>query len=269
MNKIFVVDYNESLLDEIKNERLIVKSNSLSEVESQYKNAAKNNKVIAMIITLPYTSVSQLELKEYWDYIPLIIQCYNIGDYDLFLMKLEIIKRLDIRLLLNAKSESVYTDLKILASLGVDCGIRIDKGTTIYDEKLLDLASYYYMSPVPHATIEPFEYILRNVANDYNCNFNDVYFKNPLLYEQLSSIEDFKRFQLDEKDDLDTKMMTYYNHFIQLDACSKCSAFKICNKEMYRYANDCQRTMAEIFEYAELRNELNRNCINIKTICQL
>ena len=268
MNKIYVIDYDENILGALKNKRLVVNLNSSIDILSQYKNCIRNNEVIAMILTLPYTSISQLEFDVNWEDIPLIVKLYNIGCYEFFLTKTSMIRSLNIRFLLSCKSEAVCSDLKILASLGIDCGIDIETGCVLNDDKLLDLASYYYLSPVQHATIEPFEFILRHVVDEVNSNFNEAYFNNPLLHKRICSTADLNSFCEEKENDLNIKMDTYYSHFMQLDECSKCSAFKICNKQMKDCLSDCQHTMAEIFEYAELRSEINNNKV-VKTICQL
>jgi hypothetical protein len=38
---------------------------------------------------------------------------------------------------------------------------------------------------------------------------------------------------------------------------------------MQKCLYDCQKTMNEIYELAELRNELNNNNVKNKTVCQL
>jgi hypothetical protein len=125
------------------------------------------------------------------------------------------------------------------------------------------------MSPIPHATIEPFEYILRHISDEANVNFNEVYFRDEFTYKYLSTIDDLKVLQMEEFNDSEYKIKNYYSHFLQLDNCSKCPAFKICNKQMQKCLYDCQKTMNEIYELAELRNELNNNNVKNKTVCQL
>ena len=269
MRKVLVFEYDEKLASLLMNERLVIKVDSLVDIQFKYKISIRKNEVLAMVVSLPYTSVSQLEFKLDWEEIPMVLELYNLGDYILFLEKVDIIKHLNIRILLNSKSESLYTDLKILASLGIDCGIKIESGHIMDDEKILDLASYYYMSPVPHATIEPFEYILHHVNDESNTNFNEAYFCNPLLYKSLFSIDDLEGLHTEENNEWEIKLKDYYSHFIQLDDCSKCPAFKICNKQMQKCLYDCQKTMTEIFELAELRNEIINNNKKVKTICQL
>lgn len=265
--KTLKMHYNVDLLKALKDQKILVYIDSLDYLEVNYTEANRNNSVVAMVASLPYTSISQIDFKDEWSQIPLIINAYNIGNYDSFFHKVNSIRHLNVRIYLSSKSPNVYTDLKILSSIGIDCGIQLEDNCKIDDDKLLDLASYYYMSPARHATIEPFEFILRHLRDESNESFGSVYFDNPLQFLEVHSCEDVINDQLE--DDFDIRMQVYYNHFMDLDDCSKCPAFKICNHAMESKLTSCSTTMNEIFEYAELRNNMNSNQDTPKTICQL
>lgn len=263
--KIVSLKYDLNTLKSLKNRQIVVYTDTLESLEHQYAEAKRNNSVMAFVVSLPYTSVSQIEFKEEWAEIPLIIFAYNIGDYDNFFFKVNAIRHLNIRIYLSCTSSTVFSDLKILSSMGVDCGIQFDAVEKIEDDKLLDLASYYYMSPAPHATIEPFEFILRHLSDEDNASFDSIYFKDPLLYSEVGAETDVESFE----DNFKLKLQNYYNHFMQLDDCSKCPAFKICNRKMSAILSSCSETMNEIYEYAEMRQNMNDNIQSPKTICQL
>ena len=263
--KIITLKYDLELLKSFKNRQIVVFVDTLESLEHKYAEAKRNNNVVAFVVSLPYTSVSQLDFREEWSEIPIVINAYNIGDYEQFFHKVNAIRHLNMRIYLSSSSSTVFTDLKIMSSLGVDCGILLVDGVKVDDEKLLDLASYYYMSPVPHATMEPFEFILRHLRDESNESFQSVYFRNPLLYIDAESV-------INETvlvDDYELKLLHYYNHFMILDDCSKCPAFKICNKKMFNMLSSCSQTMNEIYEYAEMRKNMNDNQQLPKTICQL
>ena len=263
--KIITLKYDLNILKSIKNRQIVVYVDTLDSLEYKYAEAKRNNSVVAFVVSLPYTSVSQIEFKEEWAEIPLVIQAYNIGNYDHFFFKVNAIRHLNVRIYLSSTSSTVFSDLKIMSSLGVDCGISLEPDSKIEDDKLLDLASYYYMSPAPHATMEPFEFILRHLRDENNESFDNIYFKTPLLYTEISTETDVEGFE----DNFKLKLENYYNHFMQLDDCAKCPAFKICNRKMSTILSSCSETMNEIYEYAEMRQNMNDNHQSPKTICQL
>ena len=269
MKKILVLKYDESLLRGIRDCQLVVKTDSLYQIENKFREAQRSNSVVALCVQLPYSSISQIDFREEWAQIPLIIYAFNIGDYDVFFSKVNTIRSLNVRLFISNKADTAFTDLKILSSVGVDCGLYMEDDVKMNDDSLLDLASYYFMSPVPHATVEPFEFILRHLTEEKNEGFESVFFDNPLQFVNIETIDDLHRIDSDRQDDFALKMDVYYKHFIDLDICSKCPAFKICNRQMTNKLGCCQNTMNEIFEYAELRNSMNNQQNNQKTVCQL
>ena len=263
--KIITLKYNLDLLKSFKNRQIVVYVDTLDSLEHKYAEAKRNNTVVAFVVSLPYTSVSQLEFREEWAEIPIVINAYNIGNYEQFFLKVNAIRHLNMRIYLSSDSSTVFTDLKIMASMGVDCGILLEDGVKVDDERLLDLASYYYMSPVPHATMEPFEFILRHLRDENTESFESVYFKNPLMFTDAESALN----ETELVDDYELKLEHYYNHFMTLDDCSKCPAFKICNRKVSTVLSSCSQTMDEIYEYAEMRQNLNDNQQLPKSICQL
>ena len=269
MNKVLVMDFNLSLLQSMRNQKIVVKTDDINQVDFIYTECQKNNNVMAIIVSLPFTSISQIEFQQKWSIIPLVISAYNIGDYELFFSKVDLIRSLNIRFFLSNEYDSVFTELKILSSLGVDCGLNMKADLKMNDDSFLDLASYYYMSPAPHATIEPFEFILNKLSEERNIGFESVYFEDPLMFAKIESIEDIEQLDVKQQNnEFAIKMNHYYKHFLDLDDCSKCAAFKICDKNMKIKLNDCQKTMEEVFEYAELRSNILKNKES-KTICQL
>lgn len=268
MKRTLVIDYNKLLLQSLKDRHIIVKTDTLEQIESQYSESQRNNIVMAMWVSLPFTSISNIEFKQEWAQIPIIIYAYNIGNYGLLFSKVDIIRSLNIRLYLSNESETVFTDLKIMSSLGVNCGLYMKQGIKMNDDSFLDLASYYFMSPVAHATIEPFAFILRHLTVEKNEGFENVYFQNSLYFANVNSNTDLEKLDLDDDERFSVKLQDYYKHFIELDACSKCVAFKICNRKMMSQLDNCQTTMAEVYEYAELRNEMNRQ-IEPQSVCLL
>lgn len=252
MKKILVVDYNVDNLHLLKGERLIIRISTLDDIIVTYSEVALANEIVALMCDIPYGAISQIDFKEGWCNIPIIVKLFNIGDYDVLLHKLDIIRSLNIKFYLSNVSNTIYTDLKFLASLNIECGIMFEDNVTMRDDDFLDLASYYYMSPVPHASIEPFAYILSHLRDESYINLEEVYFEN------ISEISH----------DFQTKYLNFYKHFMELDECSKCTAFKVCDKKMKERLGDCKAVMNEIYELAEIRSELKTNKYNTEHLCQ-
>lgn len=270
MNKILVLDYNLELLTKLKKERIIVRTNGFDNIEREYGDSCRENDVVAMFIEQPFLSVSQIDFDLGWENIPIILKAYNLGDYHSFFGMVNNLRHLNIRIYLSSKSDKIYTDLKIMASSGVDCGLWIE--STLDDEKFMDLASYNYISPIRHASIEPFANILKNIYSENHDNFDSVYFCDKTKFVEID--KDVSLLFLDKseekefEDDVQCRMESHYKHFLDLDKCSKCQAFKICNHKMEEFLSNCEDTMEEVYKYAEMRHDMDTNQIQ-KSVCQL
>ena len=262
--KTIIFNYSPTLIEKISGFHIVVIFHDVASLMQNYLSCQQQNHVDAFLLDMPLSSLSQIDFNEMWEEInsPLVLRVYNIGDLDSVFHRLELLKKLEMRVFLSSTFEDNYYGLKILSSLGVDCGLHIQHGKPISDELLTDLASYYYMSPVPHAKIEPFDYIATRITDEKNLSFNHVYFKDDSYYTfldeelKLHSSETCKYICLlseydEEKEyeqSVSQKMDTYYSHFLDLDKCSKCNAFRICSGMMDGLLANCEETMSACLE---------------------
>lgn len=285
MNRIIVYDFSPGLTDKFSGENVIPRLSNWEDIDLAYSTASRTNRVFCIWVDMPYTSLSDLSFQCAREDVPIVLHIYNLGDTYVALSKLEDIKRLNLRIFLNSSRKENLVSLKILSSLGIDCGVLMNAGQ-IDDEAFVDLASYVYLSQVPHASVEPFDYIWRNLQQDSNLDFSTVFFENPGKYiyvnESLDfsyTLDDLKKGQfvgnmgridiVDFEADFKSKLSTYYSHFLSLDECSKCPAFKVCNRKMMGSFSDCKSVFSSLFEYAEIRDNIERERNHAKELCQL
>ncbi len=250
MNEIIVTKYDQENLRSFKDKNLIVRTDSLDQLMQIAQEVQRENHLSTLIVDMPYRSVANIDFDPQWENIPLIVYVRKVGFYDQLFQKTLILRRLNIRIILDGKEETVYTDLKVMASIGLDCGIKIHKEEKLDDEKFLDLASYAYLSPFQHASIQPFEHILQHLKEDELQPFPEIYFD-------------------ESNDSADSREDNFYSHFIQLDECSACPAFRICNHKMKTIFNDCRTVMSEVYDYAENTDKRRNNQQFTKSVCQL
>ena len=262
--KTIIFDYSSTLIEKISGFHIVVRFHDVASLMQNYLSCQQRNHVDAFMLDMPLSSLSQIDFNEIWEEInsPLVLRVYNIGDLDSVFHRLELLKKLEMRIFLSSTFKDNYYGLKILSSLGIDCRLYIQNEKPIIDELLIDLASYYYMSPVPHAKIEPFDYIATRITGEKNLSFNHVYFKDDNCYifvdEELKlySSETGKYIcplsEYDEEKEYEQsvsqKMDTYYSHFLDLDKCSKCNAFRICSGMMHGLLANCEETMSACLE---------------------
>jgi uncharacterized protein YozE (UPF0346 family) len=287
-NKICVIPFDKELIGKMKGYHLVVRTDKVDDIMPIFDTVNKNNKLHAILIDDDISSFSEIEFDPAWAEIPLIFYCFNLGQLDRLLLKVNTVKSLNLRVFLSVLDEKNYTSLKILSSLGIDCGLLLERNIEkINWDKLTDLASYQYLSPVSHASTEPFDYIYRYLNNLGKYNFSAVYFNSPEKYLHISSDEKIA-FSHDDLvngkhigsgiDEVDAITLEYhfektlelwYSHFIELDECAICPAMRICNKKYQKmHFPACKDSFSEIYNYAELRSDKDKQHHN-KELCQL
>lgn len=163
------------------------------------------------------------------------IRVAGVGDIIEVMHNVDMLRDADMRIFLQADKPENYSFLKVLSSLGVSCGLWIDAKTKAIDERIVDLAAHHFMSPAPHASIEPFEFIITHIDDELNLSPLDMYDKWEKACDGTAT-------------DFDAKLSAYYSHFIELDQCSKCKAFRICRGTLKDILNDCEQTMGEVLD---------------------
>lgn len=285
-DKIVVISYDDYMSSALPGERIIVRFVDENGIAEKCQNIYNRNGLFAVWLSLEEKNLSEIKIQESWPNIPIIIYCKGIGDKNTVLDMMPVIRKLSLKCYMPANNSN-YVGIKILSSLGVDSGLLLNNVKTPLDaEKFLDLASYACVSPMHHAQIEPFDYIWRNLGQDNNLDFSTVYLENPHKYihsdaqcnvayshEALMNGDYSGRLEAVLKDSTkyeeEYKNKYYYCHFIDLDKCAKCSAFKICNRRISNLFEDCESVMKELYDICELRDSMERKSIEGGEICQL
>lgn len=170
--------------------------------------------------------------------------------------------------LLPANTPNIVTLLKILSSCGIKSGLQLISDNIINKDDFEELATYSYLTPVAHAQIEPFGYILQEVTDKRKyVDLNTYYFNSPDTFVHIehdgsvllksefpefqkvvcSSIEELDRIDFSEIS-MGYKRLRFYNHFDTEDKCSKCPNFKICAGYFMNRLDDCKYTLSSIYE---------------------
>lgn len=287
MNRCIIYNYSNAITEKLSGYRLIPRVKQLEDIDTAAADARKQNNVFCIWADCSLMSVSDMK----WDCIhtdlPIILYAYSLGDTFKTLCGIEMLRRLNIRIFLSSTCEENYHAIKMLSSLGIETGILMD-ARHINDDSFMDLASYAMLGQMPHSSIEPFDYIWRNLKVDENLDLQTTYFDNPSKYIYINDNLDFafseedldsNKFagnlinvkNIEFENETATKLQRYYSHFIALDECSKCPSFRICNRISQSRFKDCTNVFATIFEYAEIKSDSqqehqNRNA---RQICQL
>lgn len=285
MNRHIIYNYSQALTEKLSGYSLIPRVDDFRKIDEIVTEVQKSNQLFCIWVDCSLMSISDLDFECIKTDTPIILYAYNIGDIFKTLCKVDTIRNHNIRIFLNSAFKENFHSVKILSSLGIDTGILLDS-KHIDDDLFLDLASYALLGQVPHASIEPFDYIWRNIMQEHNLDTETIFFNNPEKYIYINDSLDFS-FSLEDLNnccfignlsdidhidfttEVDQKLNRYYSHFFALDKCSKCSAFKVCNRKSTTVFNDCQDVYSTIYEYAEIRSNSESQNHNTRSLCQL
>lgn len=96
------------------------------------------------------------------------------------------LKRMNVRIFLSTIDSDSPTDLHLLSSLGIACGLEFGDGPLPWG-KVNDLMHYAIYSQTDHAPIEPFSYIATHYRSNRFTDFDSVYFSSPARFVYIDA----------------------------------------------------------------------------------
>lgn len=255
----------------ISNYRFVLKVEDINQIQKAIEIAKEHRQCMSILCELNNVDVVTLLNMNIKSSVNMYINCIFNGDM------LSVIKALGPlgkqehssfnTYLFPVDTPNLVTLLKILSSCGYNSGLKLDCENVINKDDFIELATYSYLSPVPHAHIEPFGFIQQEIRDKSRyVDINKYYFNSSETFVHIEpngelylksefepkkylckTIEELS--QIDFADiAMEYKKMRFYNHFDYEDECSKCAHFKICSGTYKTWFEDCQETMSTIYE---------------------
>lgn len=270
MKPILIVPIELYPLIDTTNYNFVLKIEEEDQIKNALDIAKEYRQCVSILCEFNDISIETLLKMNIQSSVNMYINCIFNGDL------LSVIKLLDIKehspfitYLFPAETPQLVTLLKVLSSCGYKSGVKFDYANKIDQDTWIELATYSYLSPVPHAPIEPFGYIQQEIHNKKvkYVDINKFYFNAPDTFVHIGKdggvylnceFPNFQRRLCDSVDDifkhdfseisLEYKKLCFYNHFDNEDECSKCAHFKVCSGLYKSQFTDCQEIMSTIYE---------------------
>jgi len=241
---IIVCPYNEELLDKLKERVIVISIDDPGIIQSIHKEANKSLKLNAIKVQTE-NPLSSVAFQEDWINLPLAVYSPEFGKYKDILRKLNLIRKLNIRIYLSSHYDDNFTGLKILSSLNISCGLYFNEEPPSWDA-LNDLMHYAIYSNTKHAPIEPFDWLASHYEPTGYTDYSSVYFNDPTKYLHINEKE---QIALNEKDLLNDEFIdegiqsldricdnkkyndsinSRYDVMLQMSECAFCPVFRIC-----------------------------------------
>ncbi|MDR0206326.1 MAG: hypothetical protein LBI45_03595 [Bacteroidales bacterium] len=172
-------------------------------------------------------NITEIDFQEEWRDMNLVIYAEGLGKVRDLIALLPVIKRLNLKFFLDGAKKENYDAVQILSSLGVYSGIVINEKADW--EKLTDLMYYALCGRIPHAPIEPFQYVYDSYEKNVLVDYSTVFFNNS---DRFFTVRD----NFNEKDVTESQrkqQVFRQKFFYQATPCSSCAGWRIC---MGKYA---------------------------------
>jgi len=272
VNSHFLVcEYDRELLARMGGKSLVLNLRDVDDISDVYQDSQRYDFHIHCLNIETGKDLTDIAVKEDWDNLPIALHVKSLGKFREFVLRLPVIRKLNIRIYLPTDNPENFTSARILSSLGVDSAVEL-RSEGIDWEAATDLMTYSLLGMVPHAPIDPFQYIAEKYDPGRNTDFGAVYFDDPRTYLYINNdgkIAASKRelkdgvFLADGIDDLDrieesdayrARLGNWMDHFGKPDGCAYCPAWRVCLGKFSKTAKDdpgCRNLFSEIMDVVE------------------
>jgi radical SAM protein with 4Fe4S-binding SPASM domain len=189
--------------------------------------------------------LDEIEFPEEIMEMPVLVRVGGSGSFKSLMRRIHHLRRMNLRIFLPPVKEEDFTMLKILASLGVGCGVWLDDADEASWVLLDELLAYALCNRIPLAPIEPFDYALKHYQSSTLVSLKTVYFDSPgrcLHVDRDGNVAMSKRdlserkyigsvhelTSVEESGALKNAPFSRQREFISCSACSMCPAWRIC-----------------------------------------
>jgi hypothetical protein len=266
--RMLVCPLDEALLLGLRDQVLVVRVTSPGQVRPAADLARTHNDLRAVILDsdLP---LADLPLWEDWAGIALGLQVPGLGSFATLVRQLPLLRSLDVKVFLGADDGANLRAARILASLQIPT-VLILKGDLDW-EGLDDLLHYALYGRIPHAPIEPFQYLLDHRQPGLRVDPRGTWFEDPARYLHLdaqgrvaATAQDLAegRFLdwrpgepgLDDLPAMVGHLEAWRAHFLTFGGCSGCEAWLLCQGAFAAGPGPrgpCEGVFAELLRHGE------------------
>jgi len=267
----FVCPYSQELLNRLKGKDLAIRIDNPADVATASADVAKSGNQLFCIIIDFKTTLDEIDFLEDWCGIPIALYAPELGKFRNLVKRLELLRKLNIRIYFPVSNKNNLTELQILASLGIHCCAVFGEQHPDW-EALSDLMTYAILGSLPHASIEPFTYIAEHYDPLRYTEWGTVYFDDPRNFLHL---DNQGRIAVSRKelimgnfmsDDITKigdpvscpeyvkRLSNWRQYFVDNHACTHCMGWRVCLGKFTTIGESsagCAAFLSEMMEVVE------------------
>jgi len=270
----FVCPNERSLLETFQGQTFAVRIRSLDEARCAEANVRECGNTLFCAILESVIPLEAIEFSEDQKDIPLALFVTSIGKVRKFAKRLDLMRQSNMRVYVPANNQENLAGIRILSSLGIHTCAVID-GTGTNWEALIDLMTYAVLGRVPHASIQPFDFIASHYHPEAWTNWGRVYFDDVAEFLHLDAQG---RVGLCHKDLMEgrfvagsvgeigdpskfpaikDRVQSWKRYFLENHPCASCPGWKICLGRLSAHPPDgCAEFAQEMIQVARQSKSL-------------
>ncbi len=268
-NLTLITKPSPKIFNSVRERDFIVQTHLEDDFSAIYASVKNSENRLAAIFVKTEKTVSEINFQEKWRGVPLLFYVSSIGKIRDLWKNMNLLKQLDITFFFPADYKDISTSISFLASLGINSGFYFQKDKTPNYEGLKDVLYYSFYPKIPIGNIQPYSFIEKNDILHGGINFSSVFFDNPEKFlwvdlegniafnEELLNNKQFIKtsieelYKIEEDKDYKDELLKWHEHFLKVDKCSACPAWRICKGSKEDICNeDFQEFMSEIVDVA-------------------
>lgn len=241
----FVCPDNERLLTTFSGLPVALTVRTVGRIADGANNVRASGNNLACVILESDRPLAAIKFGECLKNVPLVVIAPSLGPFRELTTQLDLLRTLDVRVLLGCESAQNVVALRILSSVGIRTCADFTTGDTDW-EALVDLATWAVLGPVPHAPIDPFAFIASNYDPACPVPWGRVLFDDPRHYLH---VDDEGRVALsrrelrlgrfiaanpseigaaDEFAPIRERCESWRRYFVDDHSCASCAGWKAC-----------------------------------------
>ena len=213
MEPILIIN-DLNLLAQLKNKRIIFETNNVEMIMPIHDAVEIHNSLFCITLKINQ-NITSVPFKEEWQSIPLVIYSNGLGMKRDLKGLLPILKELNVKFFLDGAKKENYKAVRTLSSLGIYSGIVINENADW--KRLTDLMYYALCEKVPHAPIEPFQFVYEMYDGRTLVDYGRVFFDDPVCFST-----EFHR------GDTEKHRVNWQRFFYEPSPCAACAGWRIC-----------------------------------------
>jgi hypothetical protein len=266
---ILVCPYSSRLIDSISKRALVIVAQELGQAFDIDREVKKHNHLHG-VLYITQEPLSSIAIPRGLGNIPVVIIAPRFGSFRQFLKNLDTFRLVKVCVLLFAEHRDNGRALKILSSLGIQCGFFFGPEAAAWNavNEVMHFALY---SRLTHAAIEPFNHLSRSYQHNRLNTVKSIQFDNCRHYlhvdedgnvaltsreccgkdficslNELSSIANLDKYK--------KRLRAWERHFLMRTKCSSCPAWRLCGgdfEEQCTAENGCRQFFIDFLEGIE------------------